>query len=87
MPLDLDHVSDQQALEELGAMLAPSLPRGWGRFKAIAEFFGVHPSAVSHWLKEGVPPKRRFKLWRRLGEGGVRLSPDFVERAPAGPSG
>jgi len=78
-------MSDKEALEELGAMLAPGLPRGWGRFKAVAEFFDVHPSAVSHWLREGVPPKRRFKLWRRLEKGGIKLPPEFVERLPAGP--
>lgn len=54
-----------------------------GRLKAMAEHFGVTPSAVSQWRTNGVPPSR-MKAVRDFTGGQVTLDdllPEVVRRA------
>ena len=54
-----------------------------GRLKAMAEHFGVTPSAVSQWRTNGVPPSR-MKAVRDFTAGQVTLDdllPEVMGRA------
>jgi DNA-binding transcriptional regulator YdaS (Cro superfamily) len=54
-----------------------------GRLKAMAEHFGVTPSAVSQWRTNGVPPSR-MKAVRDFTGGQVTLDdllPEVMGRA------